>query len=1315
MFATRTGAVTAGRVGRLVDDEATIPDEPPPPVALVPEAPVLSGTAGNTVANLSWTAPYDGGSAITTYELERLGSDSIAVTSHPDGTVDNASSLTFSGTATGSNRCLVVALGHRHASVLRTVSSVTFNGDALTRVTSANRTSSFMGSELWAMVAPDATTGNIVITLSGVADICATAVFMTGVAQTSTFGTAATEQATLANPDLTLTSSTGELVVDSYAGTTTGAIVVGSGQTERGNQASTTSGQIVRHGCSTEVGAVSVNMGWTRDADNYALCAIPVKPADAGGATEIYAALAPRSYTDTGRSNGTTYQYRVKAVNAVGDGALSNLVSVVPQSPVEVPAAPVLSATAGDTTASLSWTEPNNGGATITSYQLQRDGVTVQAALPASPRSFVDTGRTNLTTYTYRVRAVNAAGSGALSTAVNVTPTAPSNTGGPTLPANASVGRPAKDLGFWGGFAIGVNPTPASVAAWVPTLGFNKIYVRMNGSGYLPGFSGAGGYNPAGGQHLVAADANGAPYAGDGRYDWQRDYYQRTGPYQAKRNGTPIEVGHFVKVHKPRDNTYTAPNVGGDLGPFGGSWDDDSHWATVCSVTTTFIQGATYLGASIFNLDPEFGTWDYPPQGSRTLEQQRQRIVQRGYEWGTALMEGNPNAKYSHYGTPMLGSWHSEVNTKNENTLSGHTGYAGDYFRSATAANEAPPWNRHGSPSGVFTPWTPVNNAWEYNEPYNAWQHRNFYRGVWKAMAELAVNATWTFQDAFWYHAAVQYPGLGMTDAMRWGLWGLFSWLSRDHEMSQATKNWVMRHFYWSPVSWVVTDAGNGYFTTQLREGEDGRTGFGALHETFRIWGMGGLRVEYGNGIDHPSAFCANDPVTSGSGASRGRPLSIHYGRNPYTGALNPSISAKTGVLGPNPAGGGSAGQTITYTHAGAAATPTDWTHRYVPVSGRATKMLNATNGASIGTAPPTITNLAATLTGSNVSVSCRVTHSHAPWHVAVYRGSTFNPANPEASFLGVMSMVFQPNNGTNLPPAGLANAYMQCSYTSTAGGFSSGSWVVVKAMSTKEDVAWSRVQIPGGTAYVEPGEVGFTGSESSLTLVNSAGTAPPGTTYASGYLTVNTNGLTLDGYKIVGGLYSEATSLTVTNCVVQGGASWFIVQMANGGTFTAEDSTFRWSTGIVNPGADGSGVISSGSAFTQTLTRCDISGNGDGVKSDAGNGLTTITDCYIHGLSKIPGTTHNDAIHHKSGDMNVTGCYIDTGTPVSGTDNSCIFSQTQGDIAVDRVIITNTYLNGGGYQYYAENGTHSLRNVTHGSQKLFANIQITPPATSIA
>jgi hypothetical protein len=252
-------------------------------------------------------------------------------------------------------------------------------------------------------------------------------------------------------------------------------------------------------------------------------------------------------------------------------------------------------------------------------------------------------------------------------------------------------------------------------------------------------------------------------------------------------------------------------------------------------------------------------------------------------------------------------------------------------------------------------------------------------------------------------------------------------------------------------------------------------------------------------------------------------------------------------------------------------------------------------------------------------------------------------------------------------------------------------------------------------TSYVTPGTVGYLGSEAGLTLVNSAGTAPAGTTYASGYLTVNTNGLTLDGYKIVGGLYSEATSLTVRNCVVQGGASWFIVQMANGGTFTAEDSTFRWSTGIVNPGADGSGVTSSGSAFTQTLTRCDISGNGDGVKSDAGTGVTTITDCYIHDLSKIPGTTHNDAIHHKSGDMNVTGCYIDTGTPVSGTDNSCIFSQTQGAIAVDRVIITNTYLNGGGYQYYAENGTHSLRNVTHGAQKLFSNVQITPPATLVA
>ena len=65
------------------------------------------------------------------------------------------------------------------------------------------------------------------------------------------------------------------------------------------------------------------------------------------------------SWTDTPASNGTTYYYKVSAVNSVGEGALSNERSATPAAPVTVPGAPTLnSATAGNGSVALAWSAP---------------------------------------------------------------------------------------------------------------------------------------------------------------------------------------------------------------------------------------------------------------------------------------------------------------------------------------------------------------------------------------------------------------------------------------------------------------------------------------------------------------------------------------------------------------------------------------------------------------------------------------------------------------------------------------------------------------------------------------------------------------------------------------------------------------------------------------------------------------------------------------------------------------------------------------------------------------------------------------------
>jgi hypothetical protein len=149
------------------------------------------------------------------------------------------------------------------------------------------------------------------------------------------------------------------------------------------------------------------------------------------------------SYTLTGLTNGTTYYFRVIAVNAAGQGPLSveapaTLLRIMPTSPPpstptsgtttpsvtprtspgttaqKVSAPTGLTATAGDTQVHLSWTAPASDGASVISYKVylaSLPGVQESAAVGTSksPDATV-AGLTNGTLYYFMVAAVNAAG-----------------------------------------------------------------------------------------------------------------------------------------------------------------------------------------------------------------------------------------------------------------------------------------------------------------------------------------------------------------------------------------------------------------------------------------------------------------------------------------------------------------------------------------------------------------------------------------------------------------------------------------------------------------------------------------------------------------------------------------------------------------------------------------------------------------------------------------------------------------------------------------------------------------------------------------
>jgi len=120
--------------------------------------------------------------------------------------------------------------------------------------------------------------------------------------------------------------------------------------------------------------------------------------------------------TVTGLTVGKTYQCRARAVNAIGNGALSGFVPAV----VSVPGVPLAVSAVWLTITSVqvSFTAPvSDGGSAITGYFTQctstDGGVTRAKAGAGSPLTL--TGLTVGKTYQCRARAINAVGNGALS------------------------------------------------------------------------------------------------------------------------------------------------------------------------------------------------------------------------------------------------------------------------------------------------------------------------------------------------------------------------------------------------------------------------------------------------------------------------------------------------------------------------------------------------------------------------------------------------------------------------------------------------------------------------------------------------------------------------------------------------------------------------------------------------------------------------------------------------------------------------------------------------------------------------------------
>ena len=171
----------------------------------------------------------------------------------------------------------------------------------------------------------------------------------------------------------------------------------------------------------------SVSLAWTAPVSNggSAITGYKVYRSTSSGGETLLATLGVvTGYLNSGLTNGVTYYYKVSALNAIGEGALSAERSATPVATATVPTAPtgVAATPYKPHGVSLTWSPSLSKGSVISAYRIYRatsSGGEVLLATVGNVTTFIDTGTSRGVTYYYKVSAVNGVGESALSVEVS--------------------------------------------------------------------------------------------------------------------------------------------------------------------------------------------------------------------------------------------------------------------------------------------------------------------------------------------------------------------------------------------------------------------------------------------------------------------------------------------------------------------------------------------------------------------------------------------------------------------------------------------------------------------------------------------------------------------------------------------------------------------------------------------------------------------------------------------------------------------------------------------------------------------------------
>ena len=462
--------------------------------ATAPGAPTITGTAGDSSADLSWNPPASNGASITSYQVSTDGGSTwnTISTQSSDSIVNGNTVTTVTATVTG------LTNGTSYPIKVRAVNSVGAGTPSNT-----------------ASVTPVAAPGAPTAVFASAGDTSATVSWSPAPANGSTV-TGYTVTSSPGGHTCTWTSGpltctvTGLANGTPYTFSVTATNGVGTGPGSTASSAVTPAGL---PGAPTAVNAsagdTSATVSWSPAPANGSTVTGYTVTSSPGGHTCTWTS-GPLTCTVTGLANGTPYTFGVTATNGVGTGPASTASTAV--TPVAVPGAPTtVTATASDGSASVSFIGPAvDGGSAITSYTVTEYPGGVSISCSSSPCTV--TGLTNGTAYTFVVAAANSAGTG--SGSIPSSPVTPAGLPGVPTQVTAKAGDTQASVSWVaaasngsaitsyivttspGGSTTSCSASPCTVSGLTDGTAYTFTVTAINGVGTGPASSASDAVTP---------------------------------------------------------------------------------------------------------------------------------------------------------------------------------------------------------------------------------------------------------------------------------------------------------------------------------------------------------------------------------------------------------------------------------------------------------------------------------------------------------------------------------------------------------------------------------------------------------------------------------------------------------------------------------------------------------------------------------------------------------------------------------------------------------------------------------------------------